>query len=50
MVAEEDSVALKAPEGRAMLLRITDLINAVLMEEEGAVTLSPDDVIALIGG
>lgn len=32
-----------------MLLRITELINSMIQGEDGAVTLSPADVIALIG-
>lgn len=32
-----------------MLLRITDLINSVIREEEPSVTLSPEEVIGLIG-
>lgn len=49
MVAEEDSEDLKAPEGAAMLRRITDLVNATLAEcENNASLLTPDEVIELI--
>lgn len=49
MIAEEDSDDLKAPEGAAMLRRITDLVNHTLSEcEEDAPLLTPDDVIDLI--
>lgn len=49
MVAEEDSDDLKAPEGAAMLRRITDLVNHTLSEcEDDAPLLTPDDVIELI--
>lgn len=49
MIAEEDSDDLKAPEGAAMLRRITDLVNYTLSEcEEDAPLLTPDDVIDLI--
>ncbi|WIA11614.1 hypothetical protein OEZ85_011718 [Tetradesmus obliquus] len=48
MVAEEDSADLIAPSGAAMLARITQLINSVLAEEEGAAPLSEQDVVGLI--
>ena len=49
MVAEEDSDDLRAPEGAAMLRRITDLVNYTLAEcEKDAPLLTPEDVIELI--
>uniref|UniRef100_A0A7R9YUZ8 3'(2'),5'-bisphosphate nucleotidase n=1 Tax=Chlamydomonas euryale TaxID=1486919 RepID=A0A7R9YUZ8_9CHLO len=48
MVAEEDSTTLTAPEGRAMLERITALVNSVVAEEEPGTQLSTDDVVSLI--
>lgn len=48
MVAEEDSASLTAPEGAAMLERITQLVNGVIAEAGGA-PLSGKDVVDLIG-
>ena len=48
MVAEEDSADLRAPEGAAMLRRITDLVNETLAEEADAPLLTPNDCIELI--
>ncbi|KAH7619204.1 hypothetical protein Ndes2526B_g06157 [Nannochloris sp. 'desiccata'] len=49
MIAEEDSVDLKASEGAAMLRRITDLVNETLAGEPDApAVLTSDEVIALI--
>ncbi|KIZ01992.1 3'(2'), 5'-bisphosphate nucleotidase [Monoraphidium neglectum] len=47
MVAEEDSASLKDPSGAAMLQRITDIVNSVVVEAGGE-PLTGDDVIALI--
>jgi hypothetical protein len=41
--------ACRAPEGAAMLARITQLINSVLADVEGAGPLTEQDVIDLIG-
>jgi hypothetical protein len=40
----------RAPSGAAMLSRITQLINSVLAEVQGAAPLTEQDVVALIGG
>ncbi|KAG1654946.1 hypothetical protein FOA52_003267 [Chlamydomonas sp. UWO 241] len=48
MVAEEDSASLTAPEGRAMLERITGLVNSIITEEDAGARLSPEDVVDLI--
>jgi len=49
MIAEEDSVDLRAPEGAAMLRRITDLVNETLADEPDApAMLTSEEVIALI--
>lgn len=48
MVAEESSEALTAPEGKAMLERITALVNSIIVEEDPSVQLSPEDIIRLI--
>ncbi len=48
MIAEEDSVDLTAPEGAAMLRRITDLVNETLADEPDAATLTTEEVVALI--
>lgn len=48
MVAEEDSASLTAPEGRAMLERITLLVNSIIQEEDPTANLSPEDVVGLI--
>lgn len=51
MVAEEDSAELRAPEGRPMLQRITQLANEVLREAVGpGEQVTPEDVLHLIGG
>ncbi len=51
MVAEEDSAELRAPEGRPMLLRITQLANEVLRQAVGpGEQVTPEDVLHLIGG
>eukprot|EP00195_Chlamydomonas_chlamydogama_P016354 CAMPEP_0202900884 /NCGR_PEP_ID=MMETSP1392-20130828/12088_1 /ASSEMBLY_ACC=CAM_ASM_000868 /TAXON_ID=225041 /ORGANISM="Chlamydomonas chlamydogama, Strain SAG 11-48b" /LENGTH=363 /DNA_ID=CAMNT_0049587341 /DNA_START=170 /DNA_END=1261 /DNA_ORIENTATION=- len=48
MVAEEDSASLRQESGRAMLLRITELINSVITTEDAAAHLSPEEVLELI--
>ncbi|PNH10282.1 SAL1 phosphatase, partial [Tetrabaena socialis] len=48
MVAEEDSAELRSPGGRAMLERITQLINSVVGAEEPGAALTPEEVLALI--
>lgn len=51
MVAEEDSADLRAPEGRAMLERITQLVNTVLASDvKGSPQITEQDLIDLIGG
>ena len=48
MVAEESSEALTSPDGRAMLERITALVNSIIVEEDPTAKLSPDDIVRLI--
>jgi hypothetical protein len=51
MVAEEDSADLRAPEGKAMLERITQLVNTVLASDvKGSPQITEQDLIDLIGG
>ncbi|EIE20057.1 3',5'-bisphosphate nucleotidase [Coccomyxa subellipsoidea C-169] len=49
MVAEEDSVDLRQPEGAGMAARITAMVNEVVSQEEpGSQPLSEADVLGLI--
>lgn len=49
LVAEEDSADLRAPEGAAMLARITTLVNETLSAvEPGAAALSSEDIMQLV--
>ncbi len=49
MVAEEDSASLRAPDGAAMLTRITALVNRVFAEAGETEQLSVQRVLELIG-
>ncbi len=49
MVAEEDSADLRAPEGKAMLERITQLVNTVLAGVKGSPQITEQELISLIG-
>jgi hypothetical protein len=49
MVGEEDSADLRAPEGKAMLARITQLVNTVLAGVEGSPQISEQQLVDLIG-
>eukprot|EP00879_Flechtneria_rotunda_P017178 GHRR01017991.1.p1 GENE.GHRR01017991.1~~GHRR01017991.1.p1 ORF type:complete len:409 (+),score=126.91 GHRR01017991.1:145-1371(+) len=48
MVAEEDATDLKSASGAEMLARITQLINSVLAEADGAQLVTEQEVIDLI--
>jgi hypothetical protein len=49
IVGEEDSADLRAPEGKAMLARITQLVNTVLAGVESSPQINEQQLIDLIG-
>jgi hypothetical protein len=49
MVGEEDSADLRAPGGKAMLQRITQLVNTVLAGVDGGAQITEQQLVDLIG-